>query len=187
MQFTLHYRGPLKSNGTSADKHTIRRHFHGQLKQVWGHLPLKAFPELLTPPDPVGNKGVSVLCERHGFVFASLVSSKVHLVAELDIRILWPQELGAIISSGGDLDNRLKTLLDSLKVPSEPSALPPGTKPGEGEEPFFCLLEDDSLITKLTVEADRLLELSVSPSVVELWITVRTRQLHVLMGTIGLA
>ena len=109
------------------------------------------------------------------------------MVAELDVHVLWPQKPGAIISSGGDIDNRLKTLLDALKVPSEPTAVPPGSTPQEGEVPFFCLLEDDSLITKLTVDTDRLLEPNTSSGEVELSIKVRTRQLEVLMGTIGLA
>jgi hypothetical protein len=30
--------------------------------------------------------------------------------------------------------------------------------PDAGETPFYCLLEDDRLISKITVETDRLLE-----------------------------
>jgi hypothetical protein len=30
--------------------------------------------------------------------------------------------------------------------------------PAEDEDPFFCLLEDDSLITKVSIETDMLLE-----------------------------
>jgi hypothetical protein len=43
--------------------------------------------------------------------------------------LLWPQPAGAIISQGGDIDNRLKTLFDSLKVPTERTALPPEATP----------------------------------------------------------
>jgi hypothetical protein len=134
----------------------------------------------------VANRNLSLIQQLHGFTFAPLVSQRVHLVAELDVQVLWPQAPGAIITSGGDIDNRLKTLLDALKMPSEPTALPPGVGPQLGEEPFFCLLEDDSLVTKLAVDTARLLEPTGSTSEVELWIRVTTRQLHVLMGTIGL-
>jgi hypothetical protein len=115
------------------------------------------------------------------------VCQHLHLVADLQIHILWPQSPGAIISSGGDIDNRIKTLLDSLKMPHEPTALPTATTPQPGETPFFCLLEDDSLVTSLAVETDRLLELSSDRDEVELWIRVRTRQLMMLIGTAGLA
>jgi len=187
LQFTLHYRGPLKPSAKPAEKHELRRHFHVQLQECWRQAPLSAFGELLQPPDLIANRNLSLLWQLHGFTFAPLVSERIHLVAELDVQVLWPQKPGAIITSGGDIDNRLKTLLDALKMPSEPTALPSGTQPQAGEDPFFCLLEDDSLVTRLTVDTDRLLEPHVGPSEVELWVKVRTRQLHVLMGTIGLA
>ena len=98
-------------------------------------------------------------------------------VAELEVTLLWPQTPGNIITSGGDIDNRLKTLFDALKVPSEPSALPIGTIPQLGEEPFFCLLEDDSLIARVSVETDRLLEPCSDTSMVRLFIRVKTRNI----------
>jgi hypothetical protein len=56
----------------------------------------------------------------------------------------------------GDLDNRIKTLLDALKIPND-KELPSGAKPSGTENPFFCLLEDDSLITHIRIITDRLL------------------------------
>lgn len=85
-----------------------------------------------------------------------LVSSTLFAVAELDCVLLRPGPPGELFRSGGDIDNRLKTLLDALKVP-EQNALPSGAKPEDDETPFFCLLEDDKLITALRVETDRLL------------------------------
>lgn len=120
---------------------------------------------------------------KHGFNFAPLVAESVGLTAELDILLLWPASPGKIITSGGDIDNRIKTLLDALKLPSEPTALPPNTMPQPGEEPFFCLLEDDSLITRINVETDRLLEPVRTSSEVDLTIRVRTRQQFVLWAT----
>ncbi len=187
VQFTLHYRGDLKANARPPDKHELRRHFHRQLAECWRQAPLRVFEYLLKPPNPAAGKTLSLLTDLHGFTFAPLISQRIHLVAELDIQVLWPQEPGAIITSGGDIDNRLKTLLDAFKMPSEPTALPPGASPHSDENPFFCLLEDDSLVTRLAVDTDRLLEPVTSLSEVELWIRVRTRQLVVLMDTIGLA
>jgi hypothetical protein len=86
-----------------------------------------------------------------------LVSSRLHSIAELDVVMLRPGAPGEIIRGGGDIDNRLKTLLDALKVP-EGNALPANCIPQGDEEPFYCLLEDDNLVTVVRLEADRLLD-----------------------------
>lgn len=194
MQFSLYYRGRLKSNASPADKHLLRQHFHRQMKELWQQPPLREFKRLLEDDMQAHAEaadaqayGLSVLRTLHGFTFAPLVCERVHLVAELEIQMLWSQAPGAIVSAGGDIDNRLKTLFDSLKVPSESTALPPGTTPRADEAPFFCLLEDDRLITRVTVETDRLLEPALDPSEVALFIRVRTRQMKTLIATIGLA
>jgi hypothetical protein len=185
LDFTLYYRGELKANGKPAEKHAIRRQFHTQLKDLWEHLPLSGFAaKLLCEPSP-GELGV--FRKQHGFTFAPLVCERLGLVAELSIRLLWPAAPGAIITSGGDIDNRLKTLLDALKYPSEGTALPKGLLPEADESPFYCLLEDDSLVTKLSVETDRLLVPAASKSEVVLLIHVRTKQLKTMIGTVGLA
>jgi hypothetical protein len=57
----------------------------------------------------------------------------------------------------GDIDNRIKTLIDALRIPSANEDYDQRT-PAEDEQPFFCLLEEDKLITKLTIETDRLLK-----------------------------
>ena len=60
-------------------------------------------------------------------------------------------------------------------MPSEPNAMPKDDVPKEDEIPFYCLLEDDNLITKVQVETDRLLEPYSSPSEVILIIHVTTK------------
>lgn len=185
MDFSLYYRGDLKSNARPLDKHNIRRQFQVQLEDLWKHLPLQPFAQRLLQPPKEGELGI--LRDRHGYTFAPLVCEQLGLVAELNILLLWPAAPGAIITSGGDIDNRMKTLLDALKYPSEPTDLPSGSVPAPDENPFYCLLEDDSLITKLSVETDRLLTPVTSSSEVVVIIRVRTKQLKVMMGTIGLA
>lgn len=184
MEFILHYRGELKSNRGAAEKHELRRRFHPQLKELWGQPPLSDFTDLLVPKS--GATPLGLIRELGAYRFAPLVASNVHLVAELEITLLRPEPPGAIVRSGGDIDNRIKTLLDALKVP-DANAIPLGAMPEEGEDPFFCLLEDDALITKLSVHADRLLERPVSPSEVELMMLVRTKQLRMVIETVGLA
>jgi hypothetical protein len=63
---------------------------------------------------------------------------------------------GGIIRHGGDIDNRIKVLFDSLRIPRNSSELPSGP-PAQDEDPFFCLMEDDKYVTELNVATDRLL------------------------------
>ena len=57
-----------------------------------------------------------------------------------------------------DLDSRLKTLFDALKMPIEKSQIGRCQTPDADEDPFYCLLEDDKLISHVSVETDTLLE-----------------------------
>jgi hypothetical protein len=186
MRFTLYYRGLLKANRGSADKHVLRQHFHKQLRELWTHLPLSGFRGLLL--DTKGeDQSINIVRKVGSFEFAPLVCSKVSLVAELRIVLFRPHAPGALVGTGGDLDNRLKTVLDALKVPSEPNALPEGAHPGIDETPFYCVVEDDKLITGITVITERLLEPGLDPNEVLLLVEVTTRHVEVKFGTIGLA
>jgi hypothetical protein len=197
VEFTLYYRGPLKANGTQAHKHELRQYFHKQVKELWNQPPLNRNREFLDPShEPTGISGnvvvtkheeVSVVRPVGAYKFASVVSSAINLVADLTIDFLRPEPPGAIVTQGGDIDNRIKTLLDALKMPSEPQDLPKGVSPTTDENPFFfCLLEDDNLITSLNIKTDRLLEPNVLPTEVVLLIHVRTRPTIGTFGNLGL-
>jgi hypothetical protein len=135
---------------------------------------------------PPQENGISLLEEHHGFQWAPLVSSKIHFVASLDILLLRPEPPGTLITRAGDLDNRVKTLLDGLKMPHEPNALPSDAVPSPDETPFFCLLQDDALVTGMTIRTDRLLEPVDDQGEVLLLVKVRTGAVKSLIGTIGL-
>ncbi len=129
---------------------------------------------------------MNVIRDICGFQLTPLAAEKTSLVAELDIVLLRPEAPGCTVTRAGDIDNRLKTLLDAIKVPSEATALPPAARPEEDETPFFCLLEDDNLITRLDVRTERLLEPGLEPSEVVAPVGVRTKHVEVYLGTIGL-
>src|SRR5439155_15756508 len=126
MEFTLYYRGDLSSNGSRKEKHALRVHFSGQLHELWGHkdgrpsLFFRALPELSRDSF---SKAVGPLR------FAPLVTKGQY--AELEITLLRPEAPGSIISKGGDIDNRIKTLLDGLRVPASPDELPDNVQPGD--------------------------------------------------------
>jgi hypothetical protein len=68
---------------------------------------------------------------------------------------------GGLVENGGDIDNRIKVLLDGLRMPNIVRELGgDGFEPDEN--PFYCLLEDDKLIMKISVTTDRLLLLQTS-------------------------
>ena len=151
MKFTLYYKGPLKANGKPKDKQKLRRNFHSQLKDLWCRPPLKDQCKWLDK-----DYELNVLKQVDGWTFASIINEKHHLIANLNITLLSPEDPGHIITQSGDIDNRLKTLLDALTIP-KPEQIPKGDSAEKDEQPFHCLLEDDNLITGLTVTVDRLL------------------------------
>ncbi|MBI3714874.1 MAG: hypothetical protein HY255_02640, partial [Betaproteobacteria bacterium] len=95
--------------------------------------------------------------ERCGYNFVPLVRAELSLVCSIEILFLRPDVPGTIIKSG-DLDNRLKTLFDALRLPVNQQELGGYLTPQQGETPFYCLLEDDGLITHISVTTDTLLQ-----------------------------
>ena len=172
MTFRLLYRGPLHSNAGAHEKQAIRRTLHKQLADLWRRPPLTTVAHSvgLLNPMPSGNQ-LSVIVARGGFQCAPLVTGRLALVCHLDVLFLRPQDPGELIQAG-DLDNRLKTLFDALQMPDENQLI--GDAPSQNETPFFCLLENDALITQFSVETDRLLE-DVPPSHVALVMRVSLR------------
>ncbi len=171
MNFTLTYDGNLKANGDIKLKQKIRREFHCQLQELWKG-------SSINPSDP---KSKNLKTTIGKFTFFPLVSAGRNEVAELQIIMLRPgQPPGYIIGEGGDIDNRLKTLFDSLKMPKYNNEIPLDDKPAESEDPFFCLLEDDILITNLSVATDRLLEPGKSKSHVKIIIRVQIKSMPVM-------
>ena len=176
MRFVLHYRGPLKSNGDPKHKQEIREAFRQQLATLWGQKPLSDRDELLKPPE--GNP-VSALRTVGGITFAPLVTEALSGIAELEIVMLRPGAAGQLLSKGGDIDNRLKTLFDALSVPPHENQVPSTMQPGP--HPFFCLLEDDRLVTAVAVRAEQLLE-PAPDGHVDLTVTVTTGATQILLG-----
>jgi hypothetical protein len=117
--------------------------------------------------------------------FVPLITHVREAQCRLSIRLYRRQPPGEIISRDGDLDNRLKTLLDALRMPHNDDELPQGVP--LGESPFLCLLDDDALITKVTIETFGLLTPpgpGEDANYVELDIAVEVRAVTPMWGTI---
>lgn len=168
VKFRLTYEGVLHGsfNGTKrgAHKHAIRRYLHPQLKRLFETSELFQYvligraPEnqyFATGPKPFRLEDLANRGKMGNFRFVPLVKEETNLWCGLDVLFLRPGKSGRIFNSG-DIDNRMKTILDALKKPRDLQDIETAS-PVTGEDPFFCLLEDDSLVAKMSVETDDLL------------------------------
>lgn len=94
--------------------------------------------------------------ELGAFKLVPLVQRKIRVACAVAITFLRRGAPGDVVH-GGDLDNRLKTLLDALRMPHSLAELAEDQPDHESDGWFFCLLEDDILITSLSVETHQLL------------------------------
>lgn len=159
LKFTLTYEGSLKTGGRVADqKHARRKVFHNQLKRLW-----KVHPLLSRWHMPINQymaaPAQDVLQAKHAkigaFKFVPLITEDLSVEAALNFHILRPSDFKG---NRADQDNIVKVVNDSLKMPQTTGDLPGGASPGDGEVPFFVLMQDDGLLSKITSTADELLQ-----------------------------
>lgn len=86
--------------------------------------------------------------------FIPLVRHSLYLACALDILFLRHEEPLNLMKQGGDLDGRLKTLFDGLRMPCDASQ-----QAGIDltADPLYVLLEDDILVSDLSIKTGRLL------------------------------
>ena len=191
-----------ETNRLANHKHGIRRHFHKQLKFLWETdrflseytVPPKHWKEQVPAadsiyarwaPDPTEmiplRKAVEVAAEYHqyGYRFVPLVLERFSLLCSLKILLL-RRDIPDKVISAGDIDNRVKTLIDALRMPKSANELVhDDAKPGPGEDPFFCLLEDDLQVSDFFVETDTLLDPQADDKTAKLVVTVELRPYYV--------
>jgi hypothetical protein len=188
MRFRLTYEGELRASQRDAEnnqrdrlaehKQVIRKVFHRQLKHLWNtnkflkerredpssksadHRPVSDGKAYYGGEDyekvPLWEAVARKYCEN-GYRFVPLVREEISLLCSLQILFLRRDIPGSVISAG-DLDNRIKTLIDTLRRPQNANELRGNETPSADEDPFYCLLEDDKLVSHLEVETDTLLD-----------------------------
>jgi hypothetical protein len=216
MDFLLRYRGELPAHKKCApEKNSIRAKIHDQLSNLCQAQPLLAGvldPEIriarligrqmsvdhlkrneLGIFDTAGTLGSQPLffCVNVDGIECIPLVTRVHeLVCELDIRWVRRERAGSLIQDGGDLDNRLKNLFDSLRMPHSPEEFKGVATRFRGKKMLF-LLEDDSLVTRFSVETHRLWEPLPEPSPtdkdtdVEVDIRVTLKSTHPMWANVG--
>ncbi len=151
MKFKLLYFGELLTNPKKRAQHVtdIRMQFHHQLKKLIEHSPWTNMTHYMMP-----NATKSPITTKHigGVDFNPIVSPTLKLIAELDIKILHPEIVGVART---DIDNRVKTLMDGLRSPQNEHEVGENTPRNIG--PIYTLLDDDHLVTKISVNTSHLL------------------------------
>jgi hypothetical protein len=164
VEFRLVYRGMLpaasESDTRALAKHRIRQKLHPQLRELWHQHPtLKATLEGQTG----GRSNVELVADRFvrgvngNYRFVPLIREEHYHFCSLNVLFLRRDSPGNLVKSGGDLDNRVKVLFDALTVPGDNATAGLKGEPEPEERPFFCLLQDDKLITEVSITTDRLL------------------------------
>jgi hypothetical protein len=177
LEFRLLYSGRLlgsSKSDTRADlKHSLRREFHPQLRRLWttnkglrqwaiaqGNNQVKTqFWKTYTEEEKL-QRGLEYLSgnwRMFGYCFLPLVTEGLVLRCSLDILLLRPEEPRFVMNSG-DLDAKVKTVFDALRIPGDLKECG-GMQVQADEYPFFCLLRDDKLISEIKITADDLLVL----------------------------
>ena len=99
---------------------------------------------------------IDAIAKRYGG-FVPIANGDFGMLCELEVLFLRPEPPGKLWkkgSGGGDIDNRMKVLIDALSIPEPGVVVRNESEPN----PIFVLLSDDSLITSLKITADTLLD-----------------------------
>jgi hypothetical protein len=158
MQFRLLIDAPIRprQQANLAHIHEIRKEIHPQMKRLWAHSPLSRRKDWIRErPDKEGD--VAILEDRDGRQFVPLITDKAALYCKIEVLFLRTERPGNLIGEGGDIDNRLKTLFDALRVPGRDQVQNLRPDINNDGNPLFCVVRDDSLITAVGVDTDRLL------------------------------
>jgi hypothetical protein len=153
-----HPLAPPRAKSKNDHKHDLRKAFHRQIKKLWmedhrysGEFKVQV-GETLTTVEQRARRFPPV----NEFRFVPFLLTSQRMNCSLDILYLRKGPRGSVIGKA-DIDNRIKTIIDALTMPTL-NQLDPTARPEADEDPFFVLLEDDVLVTRLAVETDTLLE-----------------------------
>jgi hypothetical protein len=167
MRFRLTYAGRLPPVGDSNQLETkweIRRQISPQLEELYRvHPVLSARADSILWVGKPTTAAFDAVREPKTILdrqFISLVRASVGLTCRLDITYLRRGEPGRLILEKGDLDNRLNTLFDGLRLPHQSDM----HKAVKSDGPMYCLLEDDKLVTGVAIDTDRLLSIPPTAS-----------------------
>jgi hypothetical protein len=163
MRFHLAFEGALPSSGNVNSEHPKS----SKLKAIWAirdNVNLQLVHLVATHHAFSGRSGASralmhalippIVVDGHAFCAIARARFKVRCGLKIDLLV--NHEPGSVITKAGDLDNRLKTLIDGLRVPAGRQEIKTFTSSEKlAADKYVCLLEDDVLITSLQIAMAR--------------------------------
>lgn len=182
MEIILTYRGRIPAKRSDKEAvWAIRKEFHLQLAKLWGKEPF----DVLKRWEDAGFSADAPHFTRHwrNQTFVPFLGQDVSVGADLDITLLTGVPIQKRVISAGDLDNRIKRIVDALRVPKGHGEmveeLPPDAR-------WYCLLEDDDVVTSLSAKLGPYLG-SDDPAESFAFIRVRPVALRVTFANIAMA
>ena len=146
MEFVLTYEGRIPSR--SKDKAAVwemRKSFDRQLRKLWGKPPFDILAEWEATGFAAG--APNFLIRRGAQSFVPLYGLKVGIGVSLDIKLLSGLPDRKPVISSGDLDNRIKRVIDALRAAADEGELIGGL---EDNARWHCLMDDDSSVLQLS-------------------------------------
>jgi hypothetical protein len=146
MEFVLSYSGAVKSSRDRKITSSIRKSISAQLERLGRDERLKgAFNRLSNVDNTI--QGSSFFS---GTRFIPVFGVATLTTVELDITLLNGSDYHSPLKNG-DLDNRLKRVIDGLRCPLTGDEVDEGTL--FDQKRCFCLINDDSILSKISVRA----------------------------------
>ena len=145
MEIVLTYEGRIPSKGSNlAAVWQMRKSFDTQLRKLWGKPPFDVLKKWEDSNFSGGAPNFLRACEGHTFV--PLYGADVGVGVDLNIQLLTGMPAQKRVVSAGDLDNRIKRIIDALQAPTQKGEMIAGLPPGQR---WYCLVENDSAVLGL--------------------------------------
>jgi hypothetical protein len=145
MEIVLTYEGRIPSKRTDLSAvWDMRTAFHHQLRKLWGKVPFDILKEWEDSNFAAQAPNFLKVVGDHTFV--PLYGEKIRVGVDLDIRLLTGLPEKKNVITAGDLDNRIKRIIDALQAPTQPGEMLPNMP---AIRRWHCLVENDSSVLAL--------------------------------------
>ncbi len=125
----------------------MRRSFDQQLSKLWGREPFSILKKWEDSDFAANAPDFRVKLADQTFL--PLYGRTIGVGAELDITLLTGMPEQKAVFEAGDLDNRIKRIVDGLSAPTQKGELLPNLESGSR---WHCLLENDNAVAGLSAK-----------------------------------
>jgi len=153
MEIILTYKGhiPAKTSNKKAIWN-MRKSFHNQLIKIWDKQPFQILSEWYKSEQHASsfeNFHEKFIKKHDGVTFIPIYGRTIGIGVSLDITLLTGMEEKNKVLKAGDLDNRIKRIIDGLRVPIQKGEL---CNDLANNSEWHCLLEDDDAVISLNAQ-----------------------------------